>query len=57
MFQSDFRIVADYFVQMRTNKEYNPGQKVMKHIDAVLKLMSALTQGESYRMDKIFPQT
>lgn len=46
MFQSDFRIVADYFVQMRTNKEYNPGQKVMKHIDAVLKLMSALTQDD-----------
>ena len=44
MFQSDFRIVADYFVQMRTNKEYNPSQEVMKHVDAVLKLMSVQTQ-------------
>ena len=44
MFQSDFRIVADYFVQMRTNKEYNPSREAMKHIDAVLKLMSVQTQ-------------
>ena len=46
MFQSDFRIVADYFVQMRTNKEYNPSREVMKHVDAVLKLMSVLTQDD-----------
>ena len=48
MFQSDFRIVADYFVQMRTNKEYNPSQEVMKHVDAVLKLMSVLTQDDRF---------
>ena len=44
MFQSDFRLVADYFIQMRTNKEYNPSREAMKHIDAVLKLMSVQTQ-------------
>lgn len=48
MFQSDFRIVADYFVQMRTNKEYNPSREVMKHVDAVLKLMSVLTQDDRF---------
>ena len=44
MFQSDFRLVADYFIQMRTNKEYNPSREAMKHIDVVLKLMSIQTQ-------------
>lgn len=44
MFQSNFRLVADYFIQMRTNTEYNPSREVMKHIDAVLKLMSVQTQ-------------
>lgn len=48
MFQSDFRLVADYFIQMRTNKEYNPSQEVMKHVDAVLKLMSVLTQDDRF---------
>ena len=48
MFQSDFKIVADYFVQMRTNKEYEPSQEVMKHVDAVLKLMSVLTQDDRF---------
>ena len=44
MFQSNFRLVADCFIQMRTNKEYNPSREAMKHIDAVLKLMSVQTQ-------------
>lgn len=48
MFQSNFRLVADYFIQMRTNKEYNPSQEVMKHVDAVLKLMSVLTQDDRF---------
>ena len=48
MFQSNFRLVADYFIQMRTNKEYNPSREAMKHIDAVLKLMSVLTQDDRF---------
>ena len=42
-FKSDFKIVADYFVQMRKNKDYVPGREVIRHVDAVLKMMSELT--------------
>ena len=30
------------------NKEYEPSQEVMKHVDAVLKLMSVLTQDDRF---------
>lgn len=43
MFESDFRIVADYFVQMRKNGEYVPKPETIQHVDEVLKLMSVLT--------------
>ena len=43
MFKSDFRIVADYLVQMRTNKEYRPSPQVIKHVDEIMKLMVSLT--------------
>ncbi len=43
MFQSDFRIVADYFYQTRTNKNYIPSKQTIRHVDAVLKLMSVMT--------------
>ena len=42
-FTSDFRIVADYFSQVRKNKDYIPSKETMKHADAVLKLMSVMT--------------
>ena len=42
-FKSDFRIVADYFSQKRKYKRYIPSKKTMKHVDAVLKLMSVMT--------------
>ena len=32
LFQSDFRIVADYFVQKRLNHEYKPSPQKMKHV-------------------------
>ena len=48
LFQSDFRIVADYFVQLRTNREYKPSNIVMQHVDAVLKLMSVLTGDDRF---------
>lgn len=47
-FQSDFRIVADYFVQMRKNRQYVPGMETMEHVDAVLSLLSALTQDDRF---------
>lgn len=42
-FKSDFRYVADYFVQMRTTNDYKPSPDTLDHVDAVLKLMSVLT--------------
>ena len=42
-FTSDFRIVADYFVQMRRNRDYVPSCRAIEHVDALLKLFSALT--------------
>ena len=44
MFQSDFKFVADYFVQLRTTKDYVPSKETMEHVDAVLKIMSVLTK-------------
>lgn len=48
LFQSDFRIVADYFVQKRKNKDYIPNPKVLKHVDEFLKLMKVLTGDSRY---------
>ena len=48
MFKSDFRIVADYFVQMRKNKKYVPSRKTIEHVDAIMKLMTALTGDSRY---------
>lgn len=48
MFTSDFKYVADYFVQMRTNKDYIPSKETMKHVDAVLKIMSVLTNDNRF---------
>ena len=42
-FKSDFRIVADYFVQMRKNRDYKPSAEVIKHVHETLQLMSVLT--------------
>lgn len=48
MFQSDFRIVADYFVQMRKNKDYVPSERQITHVREVLKLMSVLTKDNRF---------
>ena len=42
-FKSDFRIVADYLVQMRKNHEYKPEPIEMRHVREVLNAMKALT--------------
>ena len=55
MFRSDFKIVAEYFYQMRTNRDYSPSPTVIKHVDAILKLMSSLT-GDS-RFEDIINET
>jgi len=43
LFKSDFRIVADYFVQIAQNEEYIPSTDEIRHVDELLKLLSALT--------------
>ncbi len=48
MFKSDFKYVADYFVQMRTKKDYVPSKETMEHVDAVLKIMSVLTGDDRF---------
>lgn len=42
-FKSDFKLVADYFVQMRKTGEYTPPTDEIKHVQEMLSLMTALT--------------
>lgn len=46
MFQSDFRIVAEYFTQIRKNNEYVPTEKEIQHVDEVLKFLSVFGEEE-----------
>ena len=50
MFKSDFWILADYLYQMRVNKDYVAGDTVIKHVDELLMLMTAMTR--DYRFEK-----
>ena len=47
-FRSDFRIVADYFVQMGRDGDYEPPRQTIEHVDAMLKLLSALTRDHRF---------
>ena len=42
-FHSDFRIVADYFVQMQRSGDYIPSREEIKHVEAVLQLLRVMT--------------
>lgn len=48
MFQSDFRMVADYFVQMRKNKGYVPPKDTIRHVHEFLQLMTVMTGDHRY---------
>ena len=48
MFRSDFGVVAEYFVRSRTDPGYKPERKVIKHVDAFLKMMKAVTGDHRY---------
>ena len=48
MFRSDFGVVAEYFVRSRTDPGYKPKKKVIKHVDAFLKMMKAVTGDHRY---------
>lgn len=47
-FKSDFRIVADYFVNSYNNPDYMPDSAVIMHVDEFLKLMRVLTGDNRY---------
>ena len=50
-FRSDFKIVANFFVQKRKNKDYIPDDPTeIKHIDEVLKLLQVMTGDEHYKL-------
>ena len=49
MFQSDFRIVADYFVQMCKTGTYSGSKENIVHVQEVLNLMTYLTKDNRFR--------
>lgn len=48
LFQSDFRIVADYFVQMRESGDYIPDPQRISHVYETMQLLSAMTQDDRF---------
>ena len=47
-FESDFKYVADFFVQMRKNKNYKPTNWQITHVAAFLDLMTELTKDSRF---------
>ncbi len=47
-FQSDFKIVAKYFQTVRLKRDYKGSNEEIKHVDALLKMLSALTGDNSF---------
>ena len=48
-FTSDFKIVANFFVNKRKNKDYIPDDKTtIKHVDEILKFLSVMTGDNRY---------
>ena len=50
-FRSDFRLVAEYFINVYDNPEYEPDSAIITHVDEFLKLMRVLTG--DYRYEQI----
>ncbi len=42
-FRSDFRVVADYFVQLREKGDYEPNREELDHIQETIQLLGVLT--------------
>ena len=51
LFQSDFRVVAEFFTQIRKNNEYKPSDRELKHVDEVLKFLAVF--GQSNKLAEI----
>lgn len=54
-FHSDFRVVADYFVQKQRNGDYIPSREKLQHVEAVLQLLSVMT--EDTRFEEVLNET
>ena len=48
LFQSDFRVVADYFVQKRENGDYEPSLQDLAHVQETLQLLSIMTNDHRF---------
>lgn len=48
MFKSNFRIVVDYFVQIRKNNDYIPTDTQFTHVKEILQMMSVLTNDNRF---------
>jgi len=55
-FKSDFRIVADYFVQMRKNHQYIPSVLEMKHVEDVMNLLAAVSGDQRFQITQNEPE-
>ncbi len=53
-FKSDFRIVAEYFVQKRQKEDYTPTPQVISHVQETLQLLSVMTG--DHRFEKKYDQ-
>ena len=51
-FQSDFRIVADFFVQKRERGDYEPSRESIRHVQETLQLLSVMTG--DHRFEEVF---
>ena len=48
LFRSDFKVVADYFVQKRENGDYKPSPEKLHHVKAVLELLSVMEKDSRF---------
>ena len=48
LFKSDFKIVADFFVQMRENGNYIPSPEKIQHVQETLRLLNVMTRDERF---------
>ena len=47
-FTSDFRIIADFFVQNRKNEEIRLGKEKIEHVDEVLKFLEVMSKDDRF---------
>ena len=50
LFKSDFKLVADYFVQVRTNPSYRGSKETIKHVDEFFKLMAVFSGDNKFEV-------